>query len=246
MKNLVSALAFSALTLLPNFALADGPPLPPEQKPWLAHHGEIAMPEENSSGAPMVRSLAATAVLAGLGGAALFLKKRRRKPAVLASDFAIDVLGTTRIGPKALAVVAHVGGRTILLGVTDGSVSRLAWLDEQSAGDDEERESDENGALAVPGAKAMTLPRRNPAVHRTETKMEPAPAAPAFKDVLARWNRAEPKAKKARAEAESPAVVVAEATRDVFSRKDRVLGTSDRAIEGQARGLAARLQSRVV
>jgi flagellar biogenesis protein FliO len=76
------------------------------------------------------RALSVLVVLGALGGAALVMRKKRSALAVLPeSATRVRVLSSARIGPKANAVVAEVGGRVLLLGVTDTSVSRLAWLD---------------------------------------------------------------------------------------------------------------------
>jgi flagellar biogenesis protein FliO len=64
--------------------------------------------------------------LACVGGAVLvFLKKKK---VILRGSTELQVLTSTRIGPKSQLVIAEVDGRRILLGVTDGSIHRLAWL----------------------------------------------------------------------------------------------------------------------
>lgn len=55
----------------------------------------------------------------------LMLKKKKVR---LGSSSELQVLTSTRIGPKSQLVIAEVDGRRILLGVTDGSIHRLAWL----------------------------------------------------------------------------------------------------------------------
>ena len=70
-------------------------------------------------------------VLGALGGATLYFKRRGKtgiKEPLAQSR--LRVLSSTRIGPKAHAVVITVAGRQMLLGVTDSSVKRLAFIDE--------------------------------------------------------------------------------------------------------------------
>jgi flagellar biogenesis protein FliO len=55
----------------------------------------------------------------------LVLKKKKLSPKVGGE---LQVLTSTRLGPKSQLVIAQVDGRRILLGVTDGSIQRLAWL----------------------------------------------------------------------------------------------------------------------
>ena len=80
------------------------------------------------------RAFAVLLVLGSLCGGALVLRNKRMTKAVLPeSATRVRVISSARIGPKANAVVAEVGGRVILLGVTDTSVARLAWLDRDVA-----------------------------------------------------------------------------------------------------------------
>src|SRR5882724_7126614 len=73
-----------------------------------------------------------------VGGAALYLKRRGKVEGTRAvAKQRLSVLSSTRIGPKAHAVVISVAGRQMLLGVTDSSVKRLAFIDEL---EDEETE----------------------------------------------------------------------------------------------------------
>jgi flagellar biogenesis protein FliO len=55
--------------------------------------------------------------------------KRQRLAPLSPSESRLTVLSSSRVGPKAYAVTAHVGGRVLLLGVTDHSVTNLGWLD---------------------------------------------------------------------------------------------------------------------
>jgi flagellar biosynthetic protein FliO len=81
-------------------------------------------------------------LVAGLGGVAFYARKRGQKLATGEQRAHLRVLGTTRVGAKAQAVVVEVAGKRLLLGVTDQAVSTLAWLDdEQNAALDDSREA---------------------------------------------------------------------------------------------------------
>jgi flagellar biogenesis protein FliO len=98
-----------------------------------ARAGDPGVAPAEPGGAPW-RATAVLAVLSGLGVAALAARRRRPKTVALPeSATRVRVLSSARIGPKANAVVAEVGGRVLLLGVTDTSVARLAWLDRDAA-----------------------------------------------------------------------------------------------------------------
>jgi flagellar biogenesis protein FliO len=82
-------------------------------------------------GAPNVGMAAtALALLLALAGTAVWLRKRRAALGPLPeAEARLKVLASSRVGPKAFAVTASVGGRVMLLGVTDHNVSHLAWLE---------------------------------------------------------------------------------------------------------------------
>jgi len=101
------------------------------QRTWLLRgSGEARGPAETHTSASGF-SLGALVIVLGLGAAAVVLhfKKKRKLIPIPASEARLTVLSSSRIGPKAFAVSAHVGGRVLLLGVTDHTVTHLAWLD---------------------------------------------------------------------------------------------------------------------
>jgi flagellar biogenesis protein FliO len=114
---------------LPDASVAQTPTLRPWLRATKPATAAITGPSQEQSTSPW-RALSVLVVLGALGGAALVMRKKRTTQAVLPeSATRVRVLSTARIGPKANAVVAEVGGRVLLLGVTDTSVARLAWLD---------------------------------------------------------------------------------------------------------------------
>lgn len=119
---------------------------------WLARGGSSPAVEpavKEPSGTSTGLTLGAVVVVLGLAGAAIFMRFKRQTALPLTpSESRLTVLSSSRVGPKAFAVTAHVGGRVLLLGVTDHSVTHLGWLDarepeapatraEQDAGADE-------------------------------------------------------------------------------------------------------------
>ena len=96
--------------------------------------------------------LLAVVLVGGLGGYALYARKRRKAPSALQATSGLRVLESTRLGPKASLITAQVGRRVILLGVTDQSISRLGWL--PSDANDEALETAEDAAIAPKAAAA--------------------------------------------------------------------------------------------
>ena len=104
---------------------------------WLARGGDPVTPspvQSTGSGATTGFTLAAAVLVLGLGAAAIVLRMKRQKVSPLApSESRLTVLSSSRVGPKAFAVTAHVNGRVLLLGVTDHTVTNLGWLDAPGA-----------------------------------------------------------------------------------------------------------------
>src|SRR6478752_4123499 len=180
-------------------------------------------------------------VMGSLGGAALYLKRRGRaasgRPAV---PQRLAVLSSTRIGPKAHAVVISVAGRQMLLGVTDSSVKRLAFIDEI---EEEERERDRDPILgrdvAARRAASQAATRAAAIAVRTVT---PEPAKPgSFADMLKTAFGKRAPAPPADSDAAS---ILAAETQDSVGGKP-VSGNAANVrmldVEGQAQGLLRRL-----
>lgn len=143
------------------------------QRTWLLRgNGEAREPAETRSSASGF-SLGALVIVLGLGAAAVVLhfKRKRKLIPIPASEARLTVLSSSRIGPKAFAVSAHVGGRVLLLGVTDHNVTHLAWLDgverEVDSIDEEPEITIEDGGdeadlpLDYPGSALRAPPARS-------------------------------------------------------------------------------------
>jgi flagellar biogenesis protein FliO len=104
---------------------------------WLARGSNepaIATPEAEGS-SNMGLTIGAVLLVLGLAGAAIAMRFKRRTTLPLApSEARLTVLSSSRVGPKAFAVTAHVNGRVLLLGVTDHTVTNLGWLDGRDPG----------------------------------------------------------------------------------------------------------------
>lgn len=200
-------------------------------KAWLRQetHGKSQPPP--SVAGVLGKSLLVVVII---GAAGVFWVRRNRKQGTSALPLRgthVRVLSNTVIGPKARVVVAEVRGRTILLGVTEQSVRRLAWIDDDST--DETRSSSSEDAA--------------PDEHRDRPKQARS-SVPGPKDTVARSARFSEVLRdavgiKAKRSTE-PALVLAQATRDqvTLSRQHHSSEDDYVDIEGQAAGLVSRLQ----
>jgi flagellar biogenesis protein FliO len=175
--------------------------------------------------------LGAVLVLGALGIASLYFKRRGKgetKRAV--SPKRLSVVSSTRIGPKAHAVVISVAGRQMLLGVTDSSVKRLAFIDEI---EEEERELEREPARRPVSQAAL----RGAAIAVRTVTAEPVKAG--FSDLLkAAFGKREA------APAADAATILAAETQDTVGGKPVAANPSNVRmldVEGQAQGLLRRL-----
>ena len=108
-------------------------------------------------------------IVMGAGLAALYFRKRR--PLVRAlGPTSLKVLSSTKVGPRAHVVSINVGGRGLLLGVTEQSVSSLGWIESRvhpsdyllaADPDDPPEDDDEPRGLAAADPQGNTAhPRR--------------------------------------------------------------------------------------
>jgi flagellar biogenesis protein FliO len=152
------------------------------------------------------------------------------------------VVTAAKVGTKADVVVVSIGGRRLLLGVTEAQVSRLAWLDGEP--DPEEFEGLEPYVPMKPAvAAAPRSPVAAPSATRVASRERSAPGTRGFRDALRT-------ALGRSSSVEDPAVAIAAATEDVVLRSPpaRVAAPAGAPemvdVEGQARGLVLRLQKR--
>lgn len=220
---------------------------------WLMQRGASASETrtEARSSSSLPRVLLGMLLLAGVGVGALLVRRRRLSGGVAAPAIKLEVLASTRIGPKAHAVVASVGGRVMLLGVTDQSVRRLSWisprrLKARPATEPERKTTEERPS--EPPAAPLRAPRELPArlnlaaINAAAQHLAPAPALvprtndkEPFRELL---TRALGRASKPAPIANDSALLIAEATQDRFER--RAAATDPRFVEGQAAGLSRR------
>jgi flagellar biogenesis protein FliO len=185
------------------------------------------------------RSVGVLVLTAVLAGAALYLRTRKNKP-VKARLAELRVLGSTKLGGRAQLVLAEVGGRKILLGVTDSSVRKLGWL-EPDAEEDELLADAPRPRLVAAGVDLAARPAR------VAREPELAPPKRSFRDLLANavGNIGRPAQ-------DSAADLLAAETEDTFTRSTPRTEATRRPltkgnnpqmldVEGQARGLLARL-----
>jgi flagellar biosynthetic protein FliO len=171
-------------------------------------------------------------VIGALGAATLYFKRRGKAEGQQpAAQQRLRVLSSTRIGPKAHAVVITVAGRQMLLGVTDSSVKRLAFIDEL----EDEAEENERAPLRRPAA---ATPSRAAAIAVRTVSPEPAKAG-SFADLLkTAFGKRTPVA-----ETDAASILAAETLDTVGGRPAPANPSNVRMldVEGQAQGLIRRL-----
>jgi flagellar biogenesis protein FliO len=202
---------------------------------WLAPHADKP-PSRAATGSTvgLGRSLAVLLLTGVLGGAALYLRRKKSTPARASSTVGLRVLSSTRVGHRADLVLAEVGGRKILLGVTESAVQKLGWIDADEQAD--ESASSERPRLVAPSV----LPSAR--AQNEAQAVERASIGRSFRNVLK-----DAIGFGASAVNDSAASQLADQTRDTFARAPAPSGAGRRApvmvdVEGQARGLLARLK----
>jgi flagellar biogenesis protein FliO len=92
----------------------------------------------------------------------------------------LSVAGSVRVGPKAHLVLANVGDRALLLGVTDDSVRRIAWIDQPAetppkllSSSPPAKKAQAETAVKSVGREVLKAAAASPA-----TKASPAPSSP--------------------------------------------------------------------
>jgi flagellar biogenesis protein FliO len=92
--------------------------------------------------------------VAGIGGAAIYAKRSKRITGKFPQSARLRVMSSVRVGPKGFLVLAGVGERTLLLGVTDDSVRRIAWMANEPADSAAQSPNGEHvGAALVPAPR---------------------------------------------------------------------------------------------
>jgi flagellar biogenesis protein FliO len=102
-------------------------------RPWLASPTSKPVATGETPEIPWKSAV----LLVGVAVLAIFAWRSRNRFRGLAEGKAgarLSVVGSVRVGPKAHLVLAHVGDRSLLLGVTEDSVRRIAWIDQPAAG----------------------------------------------------------------------------------------------------------------
>lgn len=140
MKRTTLALLTLFVSLLTWNATAAAPapnPAAPAPKPAYVRPAAPPPPAAAPSSSSVLPKLLAVLLVGGLGGWAVYARKKRRGLGALKGGSGLRVLETARLGPKAALVTAQVGHRVILLGVTDQSISKLGWLSSATDADAE-------------------------------------------------------------------------------------------------------------
>jgi flagellar biogenesis protein FliO len=208
-----------------------------EPKQWLRNDSHPQLSASSLSNRSAVGKVAAVSLLLALGGYAVWRKTKRVHAGVSPTKTHIRVVGGTLVGPKARAVVAEVGGRFILLGVTENSVRKLAWLD--SVDDDDVETEREQEASDSPVTANNPTTHRLRSTPRIETMrrshLHRSKFAEVLRDAVGIKSRS----------ASNSALVLAQHTRDrvnlTVAKAQPLDELSLIDIEGQAAGLVSRL-----
>jgi flagellar biosynthetic protein FliO len=195
---------------------------------WLSSRAAPKAPVAGRAGMPSLgRLIGLLLVVGSLGGAALYLKRRGtnagKRPA---APKRLSVVSSTRIGPKAHAVVISVAGRQMLLGVTDSSVKRLAFIDELE---------DEEVERAPARRERAQLPARGSALAVRVATPEPAQGRSFGELLKTAFKKRDPEP-----ETDAASILAAE-TQDIVGGKPAVSNVRMLDVEGQAQGLIRRL-----
>ena len=216
-------------------AVAEAPkvaaPIAASGKPpsWLAARPAPRAAATGKSSVPSTgRMIGLLLVIGSLGGAAMYLKRRGQSDGKRAvTPQRLSVLSSTRLGPKAHAVVISVAGRQMLLGVTDASVKRLAFIDEI-----EEEDSAREREPARRPASQLAL---RPATVAAQAAAPDGAKAGSFADLLrTAFGKRTPLR-----ETDAASILAAE-THDTVAGKV-VSNVRMLDVEGQAQGLVRRL-----
>lgn len=232
-EEATAAVAAATPPLAP--AVVAAPAARAKQPSWLSTREKPKAVATGRSSLPSFgRMLGLLLVVGSLGGAALYLKRRGPGEGKRATaPKRLSVVSSTRIGPKAHAVVLSVGGRQMLLGVTDSSVKRLAFIDELEE-EDTEREPERQPERRV----AIQTAVRSAALAVRAAAPEPSRAG-SFSDMLKTAF-----GKRAAAQPADAASVLASETQDTAFGKPVAANASNVRmldVEGQAQGLVRRL-----
>lgn len=206
---------------------------PAKAPSWLASRPAPKPVATGRSAIPSLGRMIGVLLLLGtLGGATLYLKRRGKgETKRAAAPKRLSVVSSTRIGPKAHAVVISVNGRQMLLGVTDSSVKRLAFIDEVEE-DEREQERSREPARRSPAAT------RGAAIAVRTVSPEPAKVG-SFADLLkTAFGKREP------ARETDAASILAAETQDTVGGKPAPANPNNVRmldVEGQAQGLIRRL-----
>lgn len=211
---------------------------PPPARGWLRPQKAASSPTNGPTSPNSGRMALICVVVAALAGAA-FLVKRRRRLVIKRTASELSVITAARVGSKADVVVVQVGGRRLLLGVTESQVSRLCWLDGEP---DPEQLDAPYPALsneAVLPAKRLEARAVAAVVSPSRERRTGRGFGDVLRSVLSRSTTVE-----------DPAVTIARTTEDVVTHSGLTRVASPAGapemvdIEGQARGLILRLQKR--
>jgi flagellar biogenesis protein FliO len=118
----------------PNASVVPTPSAPASEgaaRPWLSQSGAREPSDAPAPAGTPWRAVLVLAIVLGAGAYAYMWKRRRLSSSLTSRGARLRVLDSARVGPRAHLVLADVGGRTLLLGVTDRSIRRIAFVPQE-------------------------------------------------------------------------------------------------------------------
>ncbi len=203
---------------------------------WLAPPAPAPSVGKADSPRSSWRSIAVLLLVGVVGGGAYYIKRKKRTQIPVPEEARLRVVESVRVSPRAQVVLTSVNGRLLLLGVTDRSVRRIAWVG--------------RGAERPRTTLAQELARDEESVPtRAQPVVATTPPRPFQAMLNALRSSSLPPAN------EMPAVQIAEETRDIYESRtsappnvtlrsfDAIVGTGT-PIEGQVANLRKRTPKR--
>lgn len=228
----VGIVAFVVMSLTATLAAAA--PSAQADRAWLRTANKAAPKAEGRSELGLGK-WAAVACLVGLGGFLLW-KRRDTKGTSAGSVSKMKILSVTRLSTKAQIVAVEIQGRTLLVGATDTTVTRLGWLEDPEPSIEEAPEDEDDdgpstnygrpqtrgqglAAASRPAARAEAVARPVPAKAKAAPRATSQSSGPSrFRELLADAIGIEPRVNPRKPQEDTRAAVdeIAATTRDRY------------------------------
>jgi flagellar biogenesis protein FliO len=145
-------------------------------RPWLAQAAKPVVAGDSAQ-VPW-RSVVLFVGIIAMGAFAWHHRSKWRSATHGKPNAKLSIIGSVRVGPRAHLVLAAVGDRALLLGVTDDSVRRIAWIDQPALAVEEQPRAPGSGeSPAAEPLRERTFVEVLRNLHTRPDRSEPAPRA---------------------------------------------------------------------